>query len=98
MVRDGDAFTKTGGQDPEPATVGAPALGAVQAVTEERGAGTAAAPAAGDSAAAPAPSAAKETRTVPWRELPWLTLLLAVGIVAALAFIAGVLVENHHLQ
>ncbi|MGW1864493.1 hypothetical protein ACWCPS_02885 [Streptomyces mauvecolor] len=96
MVRDGDAFTKTGGQDPEPATAAAPALTAVQpAVEEER----AAAPATGSAVqAAPAPGGAKERPAVPWRELPWLTLLLAVGIVAALAFIAGVLVEQHHLQ
>lgn len=98
MVRDGDAFTKADGQAPEPATVGAPALSAVHTVTEEQGIGTAVASAAGDATAVPAPSAAEETRTVPWRELPWLTLLLAAGIVAALAFIAGVLVENHHLQ
>ncbi|MFI6054896.1 hypothetical protein ACIBCO_33020 [Streptomyces violascens] len=92
MVRDGDAFTKTGGQDPEPVTAAAPALTAVR-------------PAAGEeSAASPATGTAvqqaevKERPAVPWRELPWLTLLLAVGIVAALAFIAGVLVEQHHLQ
>ncbi|WP_438295390.1 hypothetical protein [Streptomyces sp. HUAS TT7] len=92
MVRDGDAFTKTGGQDPEPATAASPALTAVQ-------------PAAGEESAAPPatgtavqPGEVKERPAVPWRELPWLTLLLAVGIVAALAFIAGVLVEQHHLQ
>ncbi|WP_167160292.1 hypothetical protein [Streptomyces sp. MBT27] len=44
------------------------------------------------------PADARERRTAPWRELPWLTPLLAVGIVAALAFIAGVLVEQHHLK
>ncbi|MFE9370127.1 hypothetical protein ACFYM2_10195 [Streptomyces sp. NPDC006711] len=31
-------------------------------------------------------------------EVPWLTLLLAVAIVATLAFIAGVLVERHQLS
>ncbi|WP_406509977.1 hypothetical protein [Streptomyces sp. NBC_00212] len=101
MVRDRDAFTKTGGQDPEPATVAAPALSAVQPVTGEGdiAAAAAASPvAAGTGQPAQASGEVKERRTAPWRELPWLTLLLAVGIVAALAFIAGVLVENHHLQ
>ena len=106
MVRDRDAFTKTGGQDPEPATVAAPALSAVQPVTGEGGTGeggvaaaAAASPvAAGTAQPAQASGEVKERRTAPWRELPWLTLLLAVGIVAALAFIAGVLVENHHLD
>ncbi|MCX5384131.1 hypothetical protein [Streptomyces sp. NBC_00083] len=32
-----------------------------------------------------------------WLTVPWLTVLLAVGIVAALGFIAGVLVERHQL-
>ncbi|GGT88259.1 hypothetical protein [Streptomyces violascens] len=96
MVRDGDAFTKTGGQDPEPVTAASPALTAVQPAAGEE---SAAAPSTG-TAVQPtqAPDEVKERPAVPWRELPWLTLLLAVGIVAALAFIAGVLVEQHHLQ
>ncbi|MFD9821816.1 hypothetical protein [Streptomyces violascens] len=96
MVRDGDAFTKTGGQDPEPGTAASPALTALQPAAGDE---TTAAPATG-TAAQPtrAPGEVKERPAVPWRELPWLTLLLAAGIVAALAFIAGVLVEQHHLQ
>ncbi|MCT9088845.1 hypothetical protein N4G70_08185 [Streptomyces sp. ASQP_92] len=98
MVRDRDAFTKTGGQDPDPATVAVPAPNAAPAAPREQDASTAS-PAV-DTAVRPAPPSAGATgrRTVPWRELPWLTLLLAVGIVAALAFIAGVLVEQHHLK
>ncbi len=104
MVRDRDAFTKTGGQDPDPATVAAPALNTAPSAHREEGAATAS-PVV-DTAVRPAPPSAEhvpgatpaERRTVPWRQLPWLTLLLAVGIVAALAFIAGVLVEQHHLQ
>ncbi|MEU3503266.1 hypothetical protein ABZ726_21760 [Streptomyces hundungensis] len=98
MVRDRDAFTKTDGQDPDPATVAAPALNTAPSAPREQDAATTS-PVVDTAVRPTQPSGdPAERRTVPWRQLPWLTLLLAVGIVAALAFIAGVLVEQHHLQ
>jgi hypothetical protein len=39
-----------------------------------------------------------ELAAPPRRKLPWLTLLLSAGIVAAAAFAGGALVEKHHLH
>lgn len=39
-----------------------------------------------------------ELAAPPRRKLPWLTLLLSAGVVAAAAFTGGVLVEKHHLN
>lgn len=39
-----------------------------------------------------------ELAAPPRRRLPWLTLLLSAGVVAAAAFSVGALVEKHHLQ
>lgn len=39
-----------------------------------------------------------ELAAPPRRKLPWLTLLLSAGVVAAGAFSVGALVEKHHLQ
>lgn len=39
-----------------------------------------------------------ELAAPPRRRLPWLTLLLSAGIVAAAAFAGGALVEKHHLN
>ncbi len=39
-----------------------------------------------------------ELAAPPRRKLPWLTLLLAAGVVATGAFAGGALVEKHHLQ
>ncbi|MFJ4473598.1 hypothetical protein [Streptomyces sp. SID1034] len=44
------------------------------------------------------PGDARERPTAPCRELPCLTQLLAVWVMAAPAFIADVLVEQHHLK
>ncbi|MFI6685333.1 hypothetical protein [Streptomyces sp. NPDC050485] len=44
------------------------------------------------------PGELKKRSAPPWRDMPWLTLLLAVGVAAALAFMAGALVEKHHLR
>ncbi|MFF4183535.1 hypothetical protein ACFYZ9_10130 [Streptomyces sp. NPDC001691] len=102
MVRDRDAFTKPDGQDPAPdapASATPPVLNAVPAgAPEPTAAGTQQLRTAHVVATPPAPDTETKQGGTPWRELPWLTLLLAVGIVAALAFIAGVLVEKHHLQ
>ncbi|MFG2718917.1 hypothetical protein ACGFW5_11605 [Streptomyces sp. NPDC048416] len=65
-------------------TAGPPAAGHVPAGAATTGA-----------ASGPGAPADEQTNTSRWLEVPWLTLLLAVAIVAALAFIAGVLVERH---
>ncbi|WUH92092.1 hypothetical protein OG900_19580 [Streptomyces sp. NBC_00433] len=39
-----------------------------------------------------------ELAAPPRRKLPWLTLLLSAGVVAAAAFAGGALVEKHHLN
>ncbi|WP_327289814.1 hypothetical protein [Streptomyces sp. NBC_01198] len=39
-----------------------------------------------------------ELAAPPRRKLPWLTLLLSAGVVAAAAFAGGALVEKHHLH
>ncbi|MFJ8311607.1 MULTISPECIES: hypothetical protein [unclassified Streptomyces] len=108
MVRDRDEFTKPDGQDPTPAapaTVTSSAPTAVQPVVHEQpvgatGASTRATPSA-EQGLAELPHASAELKkrsAPPWRDLPWLTLLLAAGVAAALAFIAGALVEKHHLR
>ncbi|MEV5277144.1 hypothetical protein [Streptomyces sp. NPDC051993] len=100
MVPDRDAFTKPDGQDPaqvSQATAPSPVPDPAPAVAGEQSA------AGGDMSALPAGEgagkapAASKGRT-PWRELPWLTMLLAVGVMTVLGFIAGVLVEKHHLD
>ncbi|MET9359606.1 hypothetical protein ABZX93_01645 [Streptomyces sp. NPDC006632] len=96
-----------------PATTASPVLNAVPAAHQERagdaldattalpGTGTVTqpqplSPRTGPGAEAPDDDA-KKGGIASWVTVPWLTLLLAGGIVAALGFIAGVLVERHQL-
>ncbi|MER0444014.1 hypothetical protein ABR738_05450 [Streptomyces sp. Edi4] len=84
-------------EGPDTTTV-LPAAGPASARTAEvpRAAGV---PQAAEVSAAPgtaeSPKGSGASRRL---EVPWLTLLLAVAIVATLAFIAGVLVERHQLS
>ncbi|MEU9101631.1 hypothetical protein [Streptomyces sp. NPDC048361] len=112
MARDRDPFTKADGQDPAaapPATTASPVLstaptarqartgGALDATTALPQPGTAAQPSPQAGPAAEAPDGTEKRGIAAWLTMPWLTLPLAVGIVAALGFIAGVLVERHQL-